>query len=633
LTIALAAGIAVATAAAAVRKRVDARIVARHLDRADPALAESAELLLVHESTLPAGQRFARRQTEAAFAADSYTVRMLPDRVALRLLSGAAVGLAIALAVLILPRTAAGELARSAWRRESKGAPVTVTSVRVEIRPPAYLGAKPRRQQDWDLEVPEGSVVTWTVGMSGAPRRAVLATTRGERVRLTRAANGEYVGTLRARESALYRLELPDRTLDFHQLAVHPDAAPAVVILRPAPRSVIARGASRVVPLEALVRDDYGVTSAGIVATVTSGEGESVRFRERALTFSARRRANEGTRFSVMVNLDTLGMAPGDELYFHVQARDTRRPPNVGRSETVFLALADTGTAGAAEFSGLSLGTGPEYFRSQRQIILDTEKLIADAPRLPIDVFRERANAIGMDQGLLRLRYGEFTGEEFETSAAPDAGHEHDDPENATLLDPGTKATLKGAIAEMWQAELRLRTYRPKEALPYEYRALDLLKTVQQASRAYVQRVGFEPPPLEPDRKRLSGKLESIRSAALRRNVPARERFPASRTALARIREMERAGSAAADDGTALDAAIAELAAASDSNVDARLAALRAVRTLVESLRTGRRCPACIAESERALVAALPLPGAMPRLPRSPSALSRRYVELLRTRP
>src|SRR5690606_1783497 len=65
-------------------------------------------------------------------------------------------------------------------------------------------------------------------------------------------------------------------------------------------------------------------------------------------------------------------------------------------------------------------------------------------------------------------------------------GHVHDIAEAATLLDPATRKLLKAALDEMWQAELYLRSAQPKAALPYEYRALELIKQVQQGSRIYL---------------------------------------------------------------------------------------------------------------------------------------------------
>ena len=58
--------------------------------------------------------------------------------------------------------------------------------------------------------------------------------------------------------------------------------------------------------------------------------------------------------------------------------------------------------------------TLPAYFRSQRQIIIDAEALLKEKPRLDPATYLKRADAIGVDQRLLRLRYGQFLGEESE---------------------------------------------------------------------------------------------------------------------------------------------------------------------------------------------------------------------------
>ncbi len=61
----------------------------------------------------------------------------------------------------------------------------------------------------------------------------------------------------------------------------------------------------------------------------------------------------------------------------------------------------------------------------------------------------------------------------------------------------------------MWNSELRLRTYKTVEALPYEYKALRLLKDLQQKSRAYVAKTTVKIAQLKED-KRLSGELDKI---------------------------------------------------------------------------------------------------------------------------
>jgi hypothetical protein len=178
---------------------------------------------------------------------------------------------------------------------------------------------------------------------------------------------------------------------------------------------------------------------------------------------------------------------------------------------------------------GMTLATDvkPEFFRSERQIIIETEQLLAARDTIAVGVFEGKSNDLGIDQKLLRLRYGKFLGEEAEEGggagldtvsfgAFGDAAKildvytdKHDNAEDATFFEPGVKAQLKATLNEMWNAELRLRTFKPKEALPYCYKALRLLKDLQQQSRAFVAKTGVRTTPLNPD-KRLTGELGGI---------------------------------------------------------------------------------------------------------------------------
>ena len=86
----------------------------------------------------------------------------------------------------------------------------------------------------------------------------------------------------------------------------------------------------------------------------------------------------------------------------------------------------------------------PAYFRSQRQIILDAEALQKDKRRIAADRFLRRSDEIGVDQRILRLRYGQFLGEEAEGEPEPpptndaeethhdDDGHDHGDAASAS---------------------------------------------------------------------------------------------------------------------------------------------------------------------------------------------------------
>jgi hypothetical protein len=194
------------------------------------------------------------------------------------------------------------------------------------------------------------------------------------------------------------------------------------------------------------------------------------------------------------------------------------------------ISLPDTAQLMSLEGLTTGLDIKPEYFRSERQIIIETEQLLREKDTLSAAAFNSRSNDLGIDQKLLRLRYGKFLGEEAEEGAATEGfasapnspkdfsnaakildafTDKHDNAEDATYFEPAIKQQLKATLSEMWSAELRLRTFKPQEALPYEYKALRLLKDLQQKSRAFVAKTGVKVTPLDPA-KRLTGKLEEI---------------------------------------------------------------------------------------------------------------------------
>ena len=96
--------------------------------------------------------------------------------------------------------------------------------------------------------------------------------------------------------------------------------------------------------------DDYGLADAHLVATVAKGSGEAVKFREQVIPFDGDNEDEPSPgssitrRFTKTLDLAALGLEPGDELYFYVEARDNRQPtPNHTRSETRFLVLQGDG--------------------------------------------------------------------------------------------------------------------------------------------------------------------------------------------------------------------------------------------------------------------------------------------------
>lgn len=646
--------------------RVTAIAVARHLDRRLPELEESAALLLDLPDQSPLDE-LQRRRVLARW--DPRRARESLPHNGLR--QALVIGLPMIAAGLWLARgTVPMHGSRSAW---SSGGEQRITLQRLEVQltPPAYTGSSKRQVDAADgIDAEEGSALVWRLRTAGAVHSAWLLLARGDSLPFLTAGDGQWSLATRADRSQLVRVRLSagdnlSLLSDDYRLAVHPDKPPVLTVLQPAERTTVPAGKLPRVPVTIRAVDDYGVDQVTLNVTIASGRGEAVRFRRLQLPLGPRSKDPDGgERIRGVIDLTALGMGAGDELYFYIEATDRRTPiANRSRSETVFLSIEDTASALTVDVARLALNAQPEYFRSQRQLIIDTEKLLAERTRITNAVFRDRSNEIGIDQGLLRLRYGQFLGEEFEEESAEMGGrehaaaeaaeqpptretaegsrpitveqakeqategltHKHDDAENATLLGNRVKGMLRTAVGAMWQAELHLRTAEPKRALPYMNQALDLIKQIQQDARVYVQRVGFEPPPIEVDKLRLSGKLTGIADRRVSETARERDSLPAVHRALATL------GEESPDSlPLVLQAAGEELAelAVQEPRL---LPVLRAVRELIDS--TGRRtpCPICVTRVRHGLWAALPAPEPRPGLGSlPPSTLGRRFSEMLR---
>lgn len=436
--------------------RIDPRRVAESLNRSFPELEESAGLSLRAPGSLTVPERLQRQRLDAAWTgllARGVRPERAPAGFWRRPLATFAVG-ALALAAASVWRTTHPRQPTPVAGHPAAVAPVAPSSpptparprlagVELTVVPPAYTGRGQRAVPGFDAEVEEGAVVTWQVRLEGAPaREAGLvfdAVGGAKRLPLRELASGMgWQGTREVGASpGLYGIVVrpgdgPEfRLPDVGSLKILPDAPPVVTILQPSgSRTELDPVAGPVtLPVAVRVTDDYGVSGARLVVTVAKGSGEAVKFRERAVEFDppAGDEASGGRerRFTVTLDPAALGMEPGDELYFHVDAEDNHPPTaHRTRSETRFVVLRGPASAPVQAGRGLAgVNLVPEYFRSERQIILDTERLLAERDRLPEREFRRRSGDLGADQALLRLRYGQFVGEESEAGAGGGGDH------------------------------------------------------------------------------------------------------------------------------------------------------------------------------------------------------------------
>jgi len=412
-----------------------------------------------------------------------------------------------------------------------------VAGISLRTEPPAYTGVHPSEGAPRDLQVPQQSKVRWCAVNADA----AIELGDGQTLQTPAGKCAEWT----AIDSTFWRNRRnPSQR---YTIRVTPDLAPQVTIAAPNESVSVLKPEALSAQISVSVSDDYAVTRATLHMTLARGSGENIRFTDKETPLPASPDPRKRS-WNKQWLLKELGMEPGDELYFFVRASDNAPVPHIAQSPTYTLRLP--GPPGEAqESTALPSLAKPENLRSQRQIIIDTEQLVADMPRLGAAEVRSRSEAIAGDQAKLRLRYGQFLGEEsslfggdehdddhahggaantkgpggFGTgNIAAEYGHTHDQEGNATIFDPATKEVLRRALRAMWDAEKQLRAIAPKPALPPEYKALGAIKELQQAERVYLHRTAFVPPAIK-EEKRMTGEMTG--AASYRRAQAAANEF------------------------------------------------------------------------------------------------------------
>ena len=670
--------LALAALAAAWSRRLDARWVRRRLD-AEPALEDSADLLFADAAHLGSLQSL---QRERVLARLPNTLRALREPWPWRW-GGALFVFGILMLAAVLwwpakvatPAAATAPVDRAAQAREQ----VRLSTSRLQATPPAYTGQAAATLPTLDAKVPQGTRLQWQLRFDRAPAQAQLRLTDGRVLPLQLQGDRATLALVLDR-SLLYRIVLDGQPLALHRLEAVPDRAPQVRVVEPDTALVEWQPARRRWSLRFEASDDYAVASAAqLRLTLAQGSGENIRFSEHGTTLAGSGPATL-RRYQYTLDPAALGMQPGDDLVAQLEVRDNRQPSaQTARSGSVILRWPAPQERAGIELEATVRKTLPAYFRSQRQIIIDAEALLKEKRNLDAETFLKRADAIGVDQRILRLRYGQFLGEESEgapklpdvptsdpptsdsadipTADAPanpepkahdagaaalddhdhddghegtpasfgrddnvlaEYGHTHDHAEAATLLDPQTRATLKSALDQMWQSEGELRQGRPDAALPYAYKALAFIKQVQQAERIYLARTGPQLPPID-----LSRRLSGDRAGLARRDDALQPWHDEDAADALALWQALAPGNGPASVAT-LDA-FGRWLGTHETRIDAPLDLAAAL----EQYRAEPGCVDCQQRLRALLWSAIAAPPARPLPRQAPDAAGRRYLEVM----
>jgi hypothetical protein len=555
--------------------------VSHFLNRKYPDLEESSDLLVLDEAKLTELELLQRQKTTMLLSELAPSIQF-PQRLKLSLallLLAVAIFFVFRFIAASPPSLTTGSSSQAEPELQaSTSTPAGIEAHAIEINPPAYTQLRKSVTVNLNFEAVVGSTAMWRLEFTQEIESWGLKLGTGERIEGNK-EKGKYAVQLKLDKPAIYKIvwEHNGDTLEteYYRISVKEDHPPAIRILDLPQFTRLKWGERSDIQLKAELKDDFGISASKIIATVSKGSGESVKFREVQFSFTGPK-IIKGKLVNALrnINFDQLGMEPDDELYFYVEAFDNRLPAvQRSRTDTYFIALQDTTTESMALDEGLGVDLMPEYFRSQRQIIIDTEKLLAEGKKLTQHQFKNTSNELGYDQKVLRLRYGQFLGEEFETNVGPgestedmdasdeenvveEFGHEHDtdnehnlvadekaeengnamahshdNTDEATFFTQSIKAKLREALTLMWDSELQLRLFEPAKSLPYQYQILKLLKEISQDSRIYVHRMGFDPPPLK-EEKRLTGDLAEIHNRQLAGEREQVKQYPAIKEAL-----------------------------------------------------------------------------------------------------
>lgn len=656
-------------------RRFDLRWLIGELDARIPRFEDSTALLFRDRAAV-AGLAALQRDRLESRVHEASAVDLRPGWSRRPILIAWGVAIVLIAAILLWPTANGTETKASAPAPAAAGAAAPIlTGARLRITPPAYTGLPVREQTALDARMPEGSRVEWLIDFAPQPSTAGLEFPENTPVSLIRDGQ-RWAGARIVERSMLYRIEAAGLAQQrLNRLDAIADAEPVVRLVEPESQLVqLTPGQTTWTPVfEA--SDDYGVIeTATLRITVTKGDGENITFEQRTMPLRGQGAAKQ-LRFSTALDLAREGMAAGSDMIVQLVVTDNRSPerqqvegPSVILRWPVNLAMADG-------LDGMAMRVMPAYFASQRQIIINAEALIAERRRLEPRALMDRSNIIGEEQAALRLRYGQFMGEEAEggggggiilpTSDAPPArpplptsdapaptpapahddhddhddhgdeaaggamgsavdvlsefGHAHDTGEAATLFAPRTRSALARALDAMWSSERELRQGRPEKALPFANEALELLKEAQRATRIFLPRLGADLPPVDFAR-RLTGKREDI----VAENPERPERSPADAVAADAWRALEeRPGS------TATPLALGALDRWAREN-GGRLADPLALRAAIDTVRNEPACLDCRRRLRALLWTALQRPAPAPGRREAPGARGQRYLDALR---
>jgi len=413
-----------------------------HLNRNNSEYQESAQLLLIDFNNLSPIKQLQREKILRLFEDDFAQGKLnyfqpkiklaLPLLLLLINLLLLSFGKNISTLVSILNSHSADiEVPHSSVHSNSKDATnlSKITKVEIQIIPPSYTGVDAYFVDNLEFNAIEGSHINWALTFSQTQQQYFFWLT-GQDGQEMHKKGGHFLFEHHLKHTMLYRFSQQTQHLDgVYAVTMDRDKAPKIKIIQPNTSLIeIAKDEEPIFALETIITDDYAISDIKIIASVAKGSGEAVKFRDRTYRFSPSERIDESTsnqpyseqlqskrhhHYKKSWSLVDLEMEPGDEVYFSLLAIDNKQPiQQTTKSNSIIVKWLDEELIETTA-EGIRINFQPEYFRSQRQIIIETEQLIADQKDLNLDDFQDTSRDLGHSQSDLKHKYGQYLGDEF----------------------------------------------------------------------------------------------------------------------------------------------------------------------------------------------------------------------------
>jgi hypothetical protein len=304
-------------------------------------------------------------------------------------------------------------------------------------------------------------------------------------------------------------LTLKDRSYDrVIVLDARRDATPKITLTSPI-RDTTLRKAQLLVHLNATASDDIGLSAGHFEYLITTGSGEI--FKARTITtpivnFGGSRNGS----VSATLDLASLKLAEGDIVSMRAVAQDgnTLSGPGIATSDTRTIRIARAGEYDSLAVDAAAPPPLDTSVVSQRMLILMTEKLVREQPKISRDELVKRSTEIGNLEDDIRKRVRDILSDGEESPVQQQAGDQAatvEEMESPDQINATKDPDLGNAYKTLWEAVRSLKIAEPGPALPPMRAALKALDRARLANRLYLRGT---PPKIIVDLKRvrLAGK-------------------------------------------------------------------------------------------------------------------------------